>query len=135
MGARGIGAFEGISGVIGKDILERFTVWLDYSDQITILQPNSSAGDPFWPARSGMQMDSDGDGALVVRLVIPGTPAAKAGIRPGDIIESVGGEDATADVIDHILSLLQVTDEKKIVIEFSRDGKKKSATLDLEPYI
>ena len=135
MGGKGIGAFEGISGVIGNDILERFTVWLDYSDQITVLQPNSSAEDPFWPDRSGMQMSPDDKRALVVKIVIPGTPAAKAGIRPGDIIESVGGESASADNIEHILSLLKGADGKKIEIEFDHNGEKKSATLELEPYI
>lgn len=144
LGGKGIGAFEGISGVIGNDILERFTVWLDYGNQLAVLRPNRSAGDPFWPDRSGMQITADDEGALVVRLVIPGSPAARIGIRPGDTLETVGGVAATGDNIERVLSLLRGSGGDTVEIEFRRGGRdnggegageKKSATLDLEPYI
>ena len=135
LGGRGIGAFEGISGVIGNDILERFTVWLDYGNQLVVLRPNRFSEDPFWPDRSGMQIAVDDDGALVVRLVIPGTPAARIGIRPGDTLVTVGGVAASGKNISRIVSLFQGTDGDRVDIEFRRGGKKKSATLDLESYI
>ncbi len=135
LGEKGIGAFEGISGVIGNDILERYTVWFDYRNQLAVLRPNSSAGDPFWPDRSGMQISSDDEDNIVVRLVIPESPAARVGIRPGDILETVGGDGATADNISRILSLLKGEDGDKVEIEFRRGSKEESATLDLEPYI
>ena len=121
--------------MIGNDILERHTVWLDYRNQLAVLRPNSSAGDPFWPDRSGMQISADDEGALIVRLVIPDSPAARVGIRPGDILETVGSDGATADNIVRILSLLKGVDGDRVEIEFRRGGKKKSATLALEPYI
>jgi len=138
LGGKGIGAFKGISGVIGNDILERFTTWLDYGNQLAVLQPNDSSSDPFWPDRSGMQIAVDDEGSLIVKLVIPDSPAAKAakvGIHPGDILETVGGTVATDDNIERILSLFSGEGDNKIEIEFRRGSKKKSATLDLEPYI
>ncbi len=135
LSGKGIGAFKGISGVIGNDILERFTVWFDYGNQLAILQPNHSSGDPFWQDRSGMQIAADDEGSLIVKLVIPDSPAAKVGIHPGDILETVGGTVATDDNIEHILSLFRGEGDNKIEIEFRRGSKKKSATLDLEPYI
>ncbi len=144
LSGKGIGAFEGISGVIGNDILERFTVWLDYENQLAVLRPNRSAGDPFWPDRSGMQIAADDEGALVVRLVIPGSPADRIAIRPGDTLETVGGVAATDDNIERILSLFKGAGGDTVEIEFRRGGndkgdegtdEKKSATLDLEPYI
>ena len=135
LGGKGIGAFEGIAGVIGNDILERFTVWLDYRNQLAVLQPNPSSGDPFWPDRSGMQISADDEGALIVRLVIPDSPAARVGIRPGDIIETVGGVVAVDDNIERIISLFKGEGGDTVEVEFSRAGEKKSATLDLEPYI
>ena len=144
LGGKGIGAFEGISGVIGNDILERFTVWLDYGNQLAVLQPNRSSADPFWPDRSGMQITTDDEGALVVRLVIPGTPAARTGIRPGDTLSTVGGVEATGENLDRILPLLRGADGDKVEIEFWKGGEekddggtgeKKSATLELESYI
>jgi predicted aspartyl protease len=135
LGGKGIGAFEGISGVIGNDILERFAVWLDYGNQLAVLQPNDSSSDPFWPDRSGMQISADDEGALIVRLVIPDSPAAKVGVHPGDILETVGGTPATGDDIERILSLFKGEGGNTVEVEFSRGGKKRSATLDLEPYI
>ncbi len=135
LGGKGIGAFEGIAGVIGNDILERFTAWLDYGNQLAVLLPNDSSGDPFWPDRSGMQISADDKGALIVRLVIPDSPADRADIRPGDILETVGGAVATDENIDRILSLFHGESGEKVEVEFRRDNEKKSATIELEPYI
>jgi predicted aspartyl protease len=144
LGGKGIGAFEGIAGVIGNDLLERFTVWLDYGNQLAVLRPNGSASDPFWPDRSGMQIAADERGDLVVRIIIPGTPAARAGILPGDMLEKVGDVEADGENIGRILSILRGDAGDRVEVEFRRgerdpggdgDGEKKSATLELESYI
>jgi predicted aspartyl protease len=135
LGGKGIGAFEGIAGVVGNDILERFTVWLDYANQIAVLEPNSSSEEPVWPDLSGIQLALDDDGAIAVRLVIPDSPASKAGMLAGDVLLRAGGVDATEDSIAEILSLLRGGGGHTVELEFMRDGEKRSATLDLEPYI
>jgi hypothetical protein len=135
LGGKGIGAFEGIAGVVGNDILERFTVWLDYGNQIAVLEPNRSSKDPVWPDLSGIQLSADEEGAIVIRMVIPGSPASKAGIRPGDVLLRAGGIDAAENSITGILSLLRGHGGDRVEIEFMRGGEKMSATLDLEPYI
>jgi hypothetical protein len=133
---KGIGAFEGISGVIGNDILERFTVWLDYPEQIAVLKPNRSLEKPFWPDRSGLQITAGDGGRLEVRLVIEGSPGAKAGIIRGDILERVNGIEAIEENIDIILSIFMGEHGDSAEIELMRDGvEKRSATIALEPYI
>jgi hypothetical protein len=135
LGGRGIGAFEGISGVIGNDILERFTVWLDYGNQIVVLKPDRLSGEPFWPDLSGMQISADDDGAVVVRLVIPGSPAARAGIHPGDILDRIGGIECAGENIERILSLLRGENGDTLEVDLIRGREKKGAALVLEPYI
>jgi S1-C subfamily serine protease len=39
----------------------------------------------------GMSLDSEADGSIVVRRVVPGGPAAKAGIQVGDHVTAAGG--------------------------------------------
>ncbi|MDD3643655.1 MAG: aspartyl protease family protein, partial [Candidatus Krumholzibacteria bacterium] len=77
-GGRGIGAFEGIAGIIGNDILERFDVWLDYAGQRIVVEGGGSPERPFWPDRSGMLLAAGPGGAVGVAFVVPGAPAAEA---------------------------------------------------------
>jgi putative serine protease PepD len=47
-------------------------------------------------------------GGVVVQSVIPGGPAAKAGIKPGDVLVSVAGQSiTTTDVLSSVLATLR----------------------------
>jgi C-terminal processing protease CtpA/Prc len=72
-------------------------------------------------------------GVLVVR-VNPDSPAAKAGLRVGDVIVSVAGESITAPH-DLVHEVLRAEKDAKLALELVRDGKTRSleATLEGEP--
>jgi thiol-disulfide isomerase/thioredoxin len=52
--------------------------------------PNTGEASP--PAWLGVLMDDDGQGVRI-DTIVNGSPAARSGLQPGDIIESIGGED------------------------------------------
>jgi S1-C subfamily serine protease len=49
----------------------------------------SSAGTAAAPAWLGLQMESLTNGSVVVASVVPGSPAAQAGLQPGDVITEI----------------------------------------------
>jgi putative serine protease PepD len=67
---------------------------------------------------------------LFVAGVMTGGPAASAGLRPGDVITKIDGQDATTN-----LQLQELTLTKKpgdaVALEFTRDGKQTSGTVTL----
>ena len=70
---------------------------------------------------------------VVVTRVIEGSPAAEAGIKPGDYVVSVDGQAVSSadDVIEHI-SHMQIGQELRLVIE--SDGVTKPYTVQLAPF-
>lgn len=86
----------GLFGNIGGDIMRRFTVIFDYARQRMILEPNAKLAEPFEGDMSGLgsRMGPDGSGALEVEWIQPDSPAAEAGVRPVDLIESIDGRPA-----------------------------------------
>lgn len=90
------GAFAGknIAGNIGGEILKHFTVTFDYAHQRMYLKPNKNHGKPMNFDRAGMWINADGKGHFVVKAVLSGGPADKAGLKAGDIINAVNGKPA-----------------------------------------
>lgn len=82
-------AVPGIGANVGGGVFKRFTVTFDYPHQTMSLEPNVSLGAADQYERSGMFLVNQGK--LIVADVRPGTPAAKAGIVKGDVIESIDG--------------------------------------------
>jgi len=87
----GVLANANIAGFIGAGILRRFTVTWDYTHSIMFLQPNRALQAPFETDASGMHLVSTGPTyqAVVIDTVLPGSPAASAGLEAGDEILSV----------------------------------------------
>lgn len=79
---------DGGEGVLGMDVLRRFTLSTDPVGKALWLKPNAAIGEPFRYNRAGLETGMQG-GRGVVTGVTPAGPAAKAGVRVGDIIPAV----------------------------------------------
>jgi predicted aspartyl protease len=77
-------------GVLGMDVLRRFTLATDPAGGAIWLKPNAAIGEPFRYNRAGLETGLDG-GRGLVRGVTAGGPADRAGVRAGDLIPAVAG--------------------------------------------
>ena len=93
------GADKNIAGAIGANFLRRFTVIYDFPHQRIILEPNIQMNHDTDEDMSGLSIIAKGPNLKVfeVTAVQSGTPGAKAGIVPGDVIAGIG-DDAAADL-------------------------------------
>ncbi len=78
----------------------------------------------------GLRLESL-DGALISQ-VVPGSPAADAGLEPGDVIHSIDGKEVrrVADLRNEI-GLRRIGEE--VELEISRRGKRRKVTLAIGP--
>lgn len=91
--ARGFGGGPEPDGLIGAEFLRRFRVLVDYSRTRLVLTPNSHYEDLSRFDASGLRVHRSPavrDG-FPIFLVVPGTPAAEAGLRESDILLAVDG--------------------------------------------
>jgi hypothetical protein len=85
-------ALADADGLIGTDVLRRFTVTLDYARGRAVFEPNALLRAPFCRNTAGVcvRMETGLRGAEVVH-VDPGSLAARAGIRPLHLILAIDG--------------------------------------------
>lgn len=99
-GALAATAFDGL---IGGEILSKFTVILDGPRNRIILEPNASFGDPIEFDMSGIGLSGDAPGGrLRVLRVEKNSPAAAAGIKEGDTIMAVDDRKVWAEDRDYV---------------------------------
>jgi hypothetical protein len=133
---KGIGVLESVSGIVGNDILERFTVTLDYGNQRVLFERNARFGEAFHPDRSGLQLARGENGGVVVVSVLPDSPAAAAGFRPGDRIERIAGTRAARFAsLREIAVLFEAAEGTTYDIEITRSGGSTILSLTLASYI
>jgi hypothetical protein len=108
-----------VGGLLGNDLLRRFNLVINYPQREIHLLPNSHYTEPFDYAYTGMAMYYV-NGSIVIDEVAPGSPAAKAGVKEGDIVIGVGTN--FSNNIMQYKTQLQASHEKvKMII--SRNGK------------
>lgn len=78
-------------GVLGGEILRRFSVTLDYSRHQMFLESNSALNEPYDTDMSGATLVAPGPdfGIVTVESVRDGSAASEAGLKPLDLIETV----------------------------------------------
>jgi membrane-associated protease RseP (regulator of RpoE activity) len=81
------------AGTVGAAVLARYRLILDYSRNRIILEDGPKTGEKVTEGHSGMLVVSPGPAfdTLVIAQVIPGSPAAEAGLAPGDEVVSMDG--------------------------------------------
>ncbi len=82
-------------GALGAGIWQKFKLVLDYSDREIYLTPIADLSQPETSFHAGFSCDPDPNDSKIFRVskVLTGWPADKAGIKPGDILQSLNGKD------------------------------------------
>lgn len=76
-------------GLLGSEIFRRFNLIINYPEKEIHLLPNTHFNDFFDYSYTGMSLYLK-NGVIQVEEIIPGSPAAEAGIKKGDEVYSIG---------------------------------------------
>lgn len=134
-GDKGAFANEDVDANIGGRVLGRFTVAFDYANKQMYLAPNTNYAQPFRSDRSGLALLRE-DAGFKVYEVLKGSPADQAGLRGGDRVLRIGGEEVSARSLSQWRDYLSVTPAgAEVVVGYSRDGKSREATVVLRDLI
>lgn len=105
---RGALASTAMDGIIGGEILSRYTVIFDGPRKRVIFEPSAPPGTPLEWDMSGLTVTGGGEGGrLKVLRVIEGGPGDQAGIVEGDVIVGVDGHEFTEGQRDEVRALLK----------------------------
>ncbi len=121
---------DSLDGNLGMGIMSRFNFTLDYAARNLYLSPNRNFSDPFEWNMSGMTLEpGEGDGLSVAKIV-PGSPAAVAGLQEGDVVLVLNGETVSGADRVRLRDLFEKVGEE-ISVSYLRGGSTESARFRL----
>jgi predicted aspartyl protease len=126
------------AGTIGGELLRRFTLTLDYPRNRILLEPNGLFDAPVREDLSGIFL-LRAEGArldtVVVSAVTPGSPAAEADIREGDLLLAVDGVPVSRLGVAAIYERLRTGVGETRILLVLRDGETMEVPLALRPML
>jgi hypothetical protein len=127
----GVLSERGWAGIIGGEVLRRCHVVVDYGNGVMTLEPNSDFAQPFEHDHSGLFLVAEGVDFELLRThdVVPGSPAARAGIRPGDVLATVDGTPPSD--LEEAKRLLRAGPDTTYRIGIVREGSRIETALTL----
>lgn len=124
-------ASEDYAGNIGNRILERFKCTFDYERRTLYLEPSKRYTGRDGLSRTGIQLARVGD-AVRAMQVLPGSPAAKAGVREQDELLAIDGRTMDAWTLESVSELFESGEVgRKVALEIRRDGKTRKVAVKL----
>ena len=117
-------------GVIGTEILSRFKIIFDYQRHRLILERNANFKEPLEYDMSGMSLRAYGDDFRIFKIyqVLADSPAEKAGLRVGDIIERIDARPASRLTLEQILQMMRAQG-REYQLTINHDGKSRVVKL------
>lgn len=110
------------NGIIGNEVLGRFTLIIDYINARAYVEPNRFFKDKFTHDRSGLLIAAGGVqlNEFIIYGVVPGSPAYQAGLRLGDQMLSINGLPASFLTLASISRKLRKREGKRINLRIER---------------
>lgn len=116
-------------GNLGYAFLKRFIVTFDYPASTLSLAPAGHYDAPFPLNGTGIVPLRRADGTFAINAVTDGTPAKRAGLRAGDVIEAVNGVNTRSMSLGDFKSAVSARPGERITMRLTRGNKKFSAVL------
>lgn len=113
-------------GTIGADILHRFNIMIDYSNERLFIQRNGLFREPFRYNSTGMVLVASQPGIPLYSIgyIRESSPAETAGLQKGDQLISLNGQSATGKPLDEINKQLNaIRPGQRVRVEIMREGR------------
>ncbi|WP_375559811.1 aspartyl protease family protein [Bernardetia sp. OM2101] len=112
------------NGSLGSEILRRFHVIFDYSQNRMILRPNRNFKDEFNYNMAGIELSTPVPGTAVYLIsnIEKDSPVSKLNIKVNDQIISINGTNINKFTIHQIHELFRSKEGRKIQLRLRRDG-------------
>jgi serine protease Do len=117
----------GDTPILGLPILRTLNLSIDHAAATVSVQRNSLPPKSPGYGGSGLWVDADGEKVRVAEVGI-GSPAAKAGVRTGDVLEGVGG-------LRDAIGLLGGATGTTVALKLRRGGQASEVTFVLAAYL
>lgn len=113
---------NGRNGILGNQILSRFTVIIDYPKEMMYLRPNRKFSQKFEFDMSGLSIIAGGleFNEFTIQEVFDNSPAAEAGLMADDRILAVNGIPTWMNSLEELTRKLKKKEGKKIKMKIRR---------------
>lgn len=113
-------------GIIGGELMSRFTVIFDYHQQKLYLKANGRYNRTFGHDKSGLSVFASGSNLndFIVRRVLPNSPAGLANLQVGDVLLRINGFGHRSITLKQITRILQGKADKRIRLLIRRNDEK-----------
>ena len=119
---------------LGLDFLERHLTTIDFSGRRLYLRPGAELDHRTETNMAGLRVGRSGKN-IGVRFIDADTPAARAGLRPGDVLVDLDGRPAAAYTVPDVRDLLSSRDGRVVAVTVRRGDATVRATLTLHRVI
>jgi hypothetical protein len=125
------------NGILGNQILDRFTIIIDYIQNRAFVQPNPYFKKKFEFDRSGLFITASGSGLskFIIFDVVPESPSAKAGLVTGDEIKNINGVPVSFFKLQDLMYKFRGKVGKRIRMVILRNGERIKKEFRLEELI
>lgn len=123
-------------GIIGADLLSRFTVVFDFPGRMLYLRPNKWFSNPFVYDMSGISFTMEDEGRAPVSIVhvVAKSPADGAGVQKGDVLLDVDGRNIDTFSMSQLKEYFRQKG-RQVSLKLKRQGKVVTASFVLNAYI